>query len=222
MSCCLPTKNSSKSTKIYIGNIPENCTVDQLCELFSKYGRVEECDVIKNYGFVHMSSEVETKTAIQELNGYEFMGSKLSVAISHSKVRPKPGMGGKSQCYRCGRIGHWSKECPRNLAERVRGSIYQYNRYYPYGNPRVYSALYERPFDTRDHYQRLDYYRDFIEVYNRNRHPFPGPYERRFPPDIYRRSEQLFRRSIPEPVFDDYCERRLRGRCYRFDNRTSN
>lgn len=39
-----------------------------------------------------MSSEDEAKLAIEALNGSEFMGVKISVEASHSKVRPKPGM----------------------------------------------------------------------------------------------------------------------------------
>lgn len=27
--------------------------------------------------------------------------------MSHSKVRQRPGMGGKGECFRCGREGHW-------------------------------------------------------------------------------------------------------------------
>lgn len=69
-----------------------------------------------------MSDETEAKTAIDALNGSEFMGVKITVEASRSKVRPKPGMGGKGQCYRCGKSGHWSKECPRNSHDR-----YNYN-----------------------------------------------------------------------------------------------
>lgn len=69
-----------------------------------------------------MSDDTEAKAAIEALNGSEFMGVKITVEASRSKVRPKPGMGGKGQCYRCGKSGHWSKECPRNSHER-----YSYN-----------------------------------------------------------------------------------------------
>ena len=100
-------------TKIYVGNIPESCKSDDLRSLFQQFGRIEECDVVKNFGFVvrnweirinfnchslnlsylkHMSSEDEAKLAIETLNGSEFMGVKISVEASHSKVRPKPGM----------------------------------------------------------------------------------------------------------------------------------
>lgn len=67
----------------------------------------------------HMSDEDESKVAIENLNGSEYQGVKITVEASHSKVRPKPGMGGKGQCYRCGKSGHWSKECPRNSYDRA-------------------------------------------------------------------------------------------------------
>lgn len=45
------------------------------------------CNVLQ-----HMASDDEAKLAIEALNGTEFMGVKISVEASHSKVRPKPGI----------------------------------------------------------------------------------------------------------------------------------
>ncbi|XP_053213025.1 histone-lysine N-methyltransferase KMT5B-B-like [Panonychus citri] len=61
-----------------------------------------------------MGDKTEARSAIDALNGSELMGVKITVEASRSKARPKPGMGGKGQCYRCGKSCHWSKECPRN------------------------------------------------------------------------------------------------------------
>ncbi|XP_077521799.1 uncharacterized protein LOC144132929 isoform X1 [Amblyomma americanum] len=109
--------------KLYVGSLPEGCDAASLEALFAKYGKVEECDIVKNYAFVHMSSEDESKMAIDALHNSEFMGGKITVEASHSKVRPKPGMGGRGQCYRCGRQGHWSKECPRNPNARFGAAV---------------------------------------------------------------------------------------------------
>lgn len=39
-------------TKLYIGNVPGSVTSTELKELFEKYGKVLECDIIKDYAFV--------------------------------------------------------------------------------------------------------------------------------------------------------------------------
>ncbi|CAG2110545.1 unnamed protein product, partial [Medioppia subpectinata] len=215
------------TTKIYIGNMPEDCKLDQLCQLFGKYGRVEECDIVKNYGFVHMSSDEETKKAIEELNGFEFMGKKLSVEVSRSKVRTKPGMGGKSQCYRCGKSGHWSKECPRNFGERARNTHRHVGRqhHYPYDTNRPFHDTCPprppgppppaAPLPHRDHYDRLDHYmRDYMDAYER-RPPFTDHhiYEGRAPEPLPPPPPEYYRRPPPvmsEPYYDEYYDRRLR------------
>jgi len=39
-------------TKLYIGNISPSVSSTELKELFEKYGKVLECDIIKDYAFV--------------------------------------------------------------------------------------------------------------------------------------------------------------------------
>jgi len=39
-------------TKIYVGNLPETCRRQDLLESFEKYGKVTECDIVRNYAFV--------------------------------------------------------------------------------------------------------------------------------------------------------------------------
>ena len=39
-------------TKIFIGNLPDDCDLDRLRSLFETAGDIAEFDVIKNYGFV--------------------------------------------------------------------------------------------------------------------------------------------------------------------------
>jgi RNA recognition motif-containing protein len=42
--------------KIFVGRIPESIGSDKLRELFARYGKVTECEKIKDYGFVVRSS----------------------------------------------------------------------------------------------------------------------------------------------------------------------
>lgn len=83
--------------------------------MFERFAGVLEADVIKNYGFVHIDANAgrqKVNEIIRELNGYNLNGNSIRVQMSTSGVRQRPGMGG-DQCYRCGREGHWSKECPQ-------------------------------------------------------------------------------------------------------------
>lgn len=38
--------------KIFVGRIPESIGSEKLREIFTKYGKVTECEKIKDYGFV--------------------------------------------------------------------------------------------------------------------------------------------------------------------------
>ena len=41
-----------KEVKLYVGNLPDNCRRASLEELFAKYGKVTQCDRVKNFAFV--------------------------------------------------------------------------------------------------------------------------------------------------------------------------
>ena len=45
-----------KEVKLYVGNLPDHCRRGALQELFDKYGKVSQCDIVKNYAFVVRSS----------------------------------------------------------------------------------------------------------------------------------------------------------------------
>lgn len=112
---------NANTVKIFVGNLTDNTRSPQVRELFSKYGQVVECDIVRNYGFVHLEPTGDVNDVIRELNGQNVDGQPIKVQISTSRVRQKPGMGDPEQCYRCGRSGHWSKECPRLVPWSDRG-----------------------------------------------------------------------------------------------------
>ena len=90
------------SQKLFIGNIAEGTTNEELKGVFERFAEVLEADVIKNYGFVHIDANAgrqKVNEIIRELNGFNLNGSNIRVQMSTSGVRQKPGMGG-DQCYR--------------------------------------------------------------------------------------------------------------------------
>ena len=78
--------------KLFVGGIPFSMTSDDLKEVFSEVGTVEDAVVIvnrqtgrsKGFGFVEMSSEKEAQDAIEKLNGSELEGRRITV----SEARP--------------------------------------------------------------------------------------------------------------------------------------
>lgn len=110
------------TTKIFVGNLSDNTKAPQVRALFAKYGTVVECDIVRNYGFVHIDCP-DVNQVIKELNGCLVDGQPMKVQVSTSRVRQRPGMGNPEQCYRCGRGGHWSKECPKTGMGPDRGGF---------------------------------------------------------------------------------------------------
>lgn len=104
------SRKPKASTKLHVGNI--SCTNQELRAKFEEYGPVAECDIVKDYAFVHMERVEDAMEAISNLDNTAFQGKLMSVKLSTSRLRTAPGMGERTGCYRCGQEGHWSKECP--------------------------------------------------------------------------------------------------------------
>ena len=89
------------SIKLFVGNLAEGTTKEELRALFETYTTVLEADVVKNFGFVHIDADDGKKLneIFRELNDYNLNGSQIRVQQSTSNVRQRPGMQG-DQCYR--------------------------------------------------------------------------------------------------------------------------
>ena len=74
--------------KLFVGNLSWDVRDEQLKEVFSEVGTVEEAVVIidrmknrsKGFGFVTMSTEEEAQRALEELNGKEIDGRPINVS----------------------------------------------------------------------------------------------------------------------------------------------
>ena len=78
---------------LYVGNLANELTDEDLRKIFSEYGEVSSAKVIKDnfsnlsrgFGFVEMPSNSEADAAIKALNREEIKGSKIQI----SEARPK-------------------------------------------------------------------------------------------------------------------------------------
>lgn len=89
--------------KIYVGNLSFRTTQQELEDLFTNYGNVQEAAVVtdretgrsRGFGFITMPEDGEANAAIEALNGTEIEGRTLTVNEARPKTdRPRGGGGG--------------------------------------------------------------------------------------------------------------------------------
>ncbi|HEY6206988.1 MAG TPA: RNA-binding protein [Chthoniobacterales bacterium] len=89
-------------TKLYVGNLSFNTTENELQELFSQAGAVQEVMLMQDkftgksrgFAFVTMSSEQEAQNAITQFNGKTVEGRPLTVNEARPREARPPGGGG--------------------------------------------------------------------------------------------------------------------------------
>src|SRR4029450_929080 len=94
-------------TKLYVGNLPFNTTENELQELFSQAGAVQEVTLMQDrftgksrgFAFVRMSSEEEEQNAISKLSGQAMDGRPMTVNEARPREQRPPGGGGGGGRY---------------------------------------------------------------------------------------------------------------------------
>ena len=97
------------SNKLFVRSLAYSVTDSQLAELFATVGTVLSAKVImdrdsgqsKGFGFVEMSSDQESQTAIRQLDGKELAGRQIAVAIAQPKPdrQSRPSYGSQRSRY---------------------------------------------------------------------------------------------------------------------------
>ena len=83
---------------IYVGNLTDEVTDEDLQATFGSYGEVASARVIRDrfsgrsrgFGFVEMPDNAQAQAAIDDLNGKDFKGRTITV----NEARPRGGTGG--------------------------------------------------------------------------------------------------------------------------------
>lgn len=90
----LSTTRVQKATKLFVGNLPEGTKSAEIHKLFKEYGTVIECDVVKNFAFVHMSRDNMARDAIKGLNKFDLNGNQITVQMARQKNEMNDWYGG--------------------------------------------------------------------------------------------------------------------------------
>jgi len=90
------------STKLYVGNLSFDVTENDLREMFSQHGPVNEINVVmdkvsgrpRGFAFATMNTEEGAKAAILALNGTDWKGRALTVNEARPREERPVGAGG--------------------------------------------------------------------------------------------------------------------------------
>ncbi len=73
--------------KLYVGNLPDSATEQDLSDKFAAYGTVKSVKLMTDrvtgqtngFGFIEMASDAEAQAAIDSLNGTDYDGRPMKV-----------------------------------------------------------------------------------------------------------------------------------------------
>lgn len=164
--------------KIYVGNIPQSARNSELKELFEKFGKVVECDILKEFAFVHMDDTNDAKAAIAGLNDSLWKGARIRVELSTTKTsKGEPSL----------RHKYPSDDLSRSLRRRSYERDFRDRRGSP--PPHMRNSAYARDL-MRDRFNGPISYRSsemrgpirdsrYASGPTQRSRPYPGPYDRR-------------------------------------------
>lgn len=164
-------------TKLFVGNVSDSCTEDDLKAAFEKYGPISEHAIIRNYGFVHFEKKEDAETAIKELHESELKGNVIRVLMSTTPHKTGGGRGGGGG----GRGPPYSRDRDRQGYSRGPPPP----RSWGYGAPPP-----DRGSRYHPYYDRSEYYRSSYPSYGSRGsggygYQYDNDYSRDYPPRSY-------------------------------------
>ena len=85
--------------KLYVGNLPDSATEQDLSDKFATFGTVESAKLItdrdtgksRGFGFIEMASDAEAHAAIESLDGTDYDGQPIKVNEARPQQRRSDG-----------------------------------------------------------------------------------------------------------------------------------
>jgi RNA recognition motif-containing protein len=90
--------SQAQTQKLYVGNLNFDANEDQVRELFSSFGQVEDVKIVmdrfsgrsRGFAFVRMESSDSAGKAKEALNGQPFQGKALVIDWARTEQRDRP------------------------------------------------------------------------------------------------------------------------------------
>ncbi|XGW13721.1 hypothetical protein V3C99_000215 [Haemonchus contortus] len=86
-------------TRVYVGNLPQDCREKDLQDIFAKYGNIRFIDIKAGRGpafaFVEFEDSRDAEDAVRARDGYEFDGSRIRVEFTRGRGGGRGGFGGR-------------------------------------------------------------------------------------------------------------------------------
>ncbi|NXF78506.1 RBM4B protein, partial [Sclerurus mexicanus] len=163
--------------KLFIGNLPREATEQEIRSLFEQYGKVLECDIIKNYGFVHIEDKTAAEDAIRNLHHHKLHGVCINVEASKNKSKASTKL----------HVGNISPACT-NL--ELRAKFEEYGPVIECDIVKDYAFVHmERAEDAVEAIRGLDntefQVADFAEAYNEQYGAVRAPYTAGYGETVY-------------------------------------
>lgn len=152
-------KEGDRGTRVYVGGLSDGVKKEDLETEFEKFGKLNSVWVAFNppgFAFIEFSNHSDAETACDNLNGTDFLGSKLRVEIARGKGRRggmRGGRGGRRGTDRFRSFGSdrgFKGGSSRGFARRGRGG----RSYDDYGSRREDGGRFGRDYGRSDGFRR--------------------------------------------------------------------